>query len=342
MSQFNKEVINVGVIGCGFGRIHINTLSKGVGSLCLKSVCDADMNRLEGIRTNPDVQGKDILFTTDYKQIFNDPEIDVVSLALPHHLHERFAVEAAEAGKHIMIDKPIARTLEEADRIIDACEKAGVQLVVAFNFRYSPFYRKLRDILNSGAVGKVLLGVTRHYQRFYYPGGSNWRKSASVGGGAVMGSGVHNLDMLRFCMGEPEEVFAYGVGDAKRLDAEAAATIVFKYADGAIVNFLCNWCKSSGHKVADPATVFGEWEFFCENGELRRHLDGKFRLARLDQEPEEVEFGSENAFEVLWRHFEHCLRTGELALTNGRDARKSLALVLKVYESINTGKPVKI
>jgi len=338
----SQKELSVAVIGCGFGCTHINELAQGHPRLKLAAVCDADETRLTGQRNNPALKGQNILFTQDYHQILNDPKIDIVSLALPHHLHERFAVETANAGKHIMLDKPIARTLEEADQIIAAAEKNQIKLMVAFNYRYSALYSTIQKTLIGGAIGKVLLAVTRHYQRFYYPGGSNWRNSASVGGGCIMGSGVHNLDMLRFCMGEPDEVFAYAVNDAKRLDAEAAATVVYKYANGAIVNFLCNWVKSSSNSTKDPAQVFGQWEFYGENGELRP-IDGQLLINRLDEDPLPVEIPPEpGAFHTLWEHFADCIQFNQTPLTNGLDAKASLQLVLKTYESIKTGKPVKI
>lgn len=343
MSQLNKKILNVAVIGCGFGRNHIKALANGVDGLRLKTVCDANTARMNAIREDETLKDKlsGVRFTTDCETIFSDPDIDIVSLSLPHHLHEKFAVKAAEAGKHIVLDKPIARTLDEADHIVEAAEKNKVKLLVAFNFRYTPLYTAIQKTLKSGVIGKVLLAVTRHYQRFYYPGDSNWRKSASVGGGCIMGSGVHNIDMLRFCLGDPEEVFAYAVGDAKRLDAEAAATIVYKYAGGTIVNFLCNWVKSSSHQTKTPADVFGEWEFYGEDGELRP-IDGELMLNHLDQNPERIEIPEGDGISNLWTHFADCIQNDRTPLTNGRDARASLNLVLKTYESIKTGNPVKI
>ena len=333
----------VGVIGCGFGRHHIQTLAEGVPHLTLAAVCDVDDNRLADQRKNPALRDKPIRFTSDYKDILNDPEIGIVSLALPHHLHEKFAVEAAAAGKHIMLDKPIARTLEEADRIIAAVERNHIILMVAFNFRFAPDYMRIREALQGGAIGRVLLAVTRHYQRFCPPAGSNWRNSASVGGGCVLGSGVHNLDMLRYCMGDPEEVFAYGVGDPQRLDAEAAATIVFKYASGAIGTFLCNWVKSSPSGSPDPASAFGEWEFFGENGELRQHLDGRLMTAKLGEEPAPLDIVDQTSpFRRMWEHLVDCIVNGKLPMTNCYEARASQELVLNVYESMRTGKPVRI
>ena len=342
MRLVSKETIQVAVLGVGFGLMHVKTLAEKPGTLRLKMVCDMDEARLEAARRALGEKAEGVLFTQDYHDILGDPDIDVVDLALPHHLHLRFAEEFAAAGKHIMLDKPLARTEEEGRAIVAAAQRNDVQLMVAFNFRFAPMYQAIQKCISSGAIGQVLLGLTRHNQRFYYPGGSNWRNSKSVGGGAVIGSGVHNIDFMRFCLGDPSEVYACGVNDAKRLDAEAGAAVVFRYAGGTVVNFFCNWCKSSHN--ADASAVFGEWEFFGETGELRIVLDKGLCVSRLDDSEEVVDYDKNatiiTAFTNLWRHFEECLRTGKAPLTNGEEALKTQHLIEMVYTSMKTGKPV--
>lgn len=343
MKLVSKETIQVAVLGTGFGRIHVNTLVEKPGTLRLKMICDQDEARLETMRQSLGEKAAGIIFTRDYHDILKDPDIDVVDLALPHHLHRAFAEEFAAAGKHIMLDKPLARTEEEGKAIVEAARKNDVQLMIAFNFRFNPMYQEIQKKISSGAIGQVLLGLTRHNQRFYYPGGSNWRNSKSVGGGAVIGSGVHNIDFMRFCLGDPAEVYACGVNDPQRLDAEAGAAVVFRYANGTVVNFFCNWCKSS--RTDDASRVFGEWEFFGSTGELRKLRDGRLCISRLDDSEEELEYDKNadiiTTFTNLWCHFEECLRTGKTPLTNGEEALKTQRLIGLVYESMKTGNPVR-
>lgn len=338
MNLLNKETIQVAVLGVGFGRRHVVTLANNPGTLRLKTVCDLDDGRLEQIRQQLGEKAKDIVFTKDYHEILNDPEIDVVSVSLPHHLHQRFVEEVAARGKHVMLDKPLARNVEEGEAIVNAVRKNDIQLMVAFNFRYSPMYQVIQQKVASGAIGNVLLALTRHNQRFYYPGGSNWRNSESVGGGAIMGSGVHNIDFMRFCLGDPSEVYACGVNDSQRLDAEAGAAVVFRYASGTVVNFFCNWVKSS--TTPSASNVFGEWEFYGSNGEIRREADNRLCISRLDNTIEELTYEGDQ-FTNLWLHFEDCLRTGKQPLTNAEEALKTQRLISKVYESMKTGCPVK-
>lgn len=341
MKVLDKETINVGVLGLGFGIVHVLELKKDPGSLRLKTVCDLDDARIQRAK---DVLGdKKVHFTKDYREILDDPEIDVVCVSMPHHLHQRFVEEAAAAGKHIMLDKPLARTEEEGQAIADAVKKADVQFMVAFNFRFNPMYQEIQKNITTNAIGLPLLVITRHDQRFFYPGGSNWRNSQSVGGGAIIGSGVHNIDFMRFCLGDPEEVYACGVNDAQRLDAEAGAAIIYRYASGTIVNFFCNWCKSANRDVPSPShpDLFGEWEFYGREGELRKLVDGGLCVSKLDSSVRDLTYGNESAFYNLWMHFEDCLRTGKTPLTNVDEALRTQHLIAITYESMKTGKPVR-
>ena len=340
MKPFTKETIHIGILGVGFGITHVRELAKNPGTMRLKTVCDLDEERLE--RAKNELAGKPVNFTRDYREILDDPEIDVVCISLPHHLHQRFVEETAAAGKHIMLDKPMARTEAEAAAIVEAVKKANVQCMVAFNFRFNPLYQAIQKTLTSGAIGQPLLVITRHDQRFFYPGGSNWRNSQSVGGGAIIGSGVHNIDFMRFCLGDPEEVYACGVNDPQRLDAEAGAAIIFRYANGTIVNFFCNWCKSSAREEKSPPHIFGEWEFYGREGELRKLVNGTLCVNKLDNSVREISFGDESAFYNLWMHFEDCLRNGKTPLTNIEESFRTQHLIEMTYEAMKTGKPVRI
>lgn len=344
MKIITSSQIPVAVIGCGFGRNHIKILANGAGSFVLKTICDTNKERISQVLQLPECQGKDICVTTDCQTVFNDPEIQVVVLSLPHHLHKKFAIEAAKAGKHILIDKPLARNVEEGKAIIRACETADVQLMIAFNFRYDPMYQVMHEAVTSGKIGPVTLAVTRHYQMFYCPPGSNtnWRSAESVGGGAIMGSGVHNIDMLRHFFGDVAEVYAAGVFDENRLEAEAGAAVVFRCRNNTVVNFFCNWCVSSDFGVPEAASTFGEWEFYGRDGELRRHLDGKIKISRLDGTVEVLEVPSGSALQYLWMHFENALRTGSAPLTCGKDALETQKLIETVYQSMASHQVVTV
>ena len=333
------STINIAVIGAGFGRHHINGIINQPDRFRLGMVCDQNAERItDAFETLKLARPATCRIGRDYQEALNDPDIQAVVVSLPHHLHEVVCVKAAQAHKHILVDKPIARTLAEADHIIQAAEQNHVTLMVAFNLRFEPTFRKLHDVVSSGEIGQPLYAMTRHYQCFNAPADSNWHSKTSVGGGCVMGSGVHNLDLMRWFFGEPEEVFAYGTHDPQRLEAEAAAAISFRYTSGLVVNFCCNWVCSG----AVPSPCFDDWEVFGSAGDIVNRLNTGFRIGHdFGKQSAEVTCDNVTPYENLWEHFATAMTTGSLPLTHGRDARATLALVLNVYESMKTGRPVK-
>ena len=162
-------------------------------------------------------------------------------LALPNHLHLEGCRQAAAASKHILLEKPIARTPAEADAVIAAARQAGVMLMIAHSDRYSPVFRETRRLLDQDALGEVIALHVDHYSNYVNPPGG-WRRSRElIGGGCVMDTGIHQLDLLSWYLGPPAEVFAYSATDPARLEAEVVCAAVFRFVGGAIAEFFCNW-----------------------------------------------------------------------------------------------------
>jgi predicted dehydrogenase len=262
---------------------------------------------------------------SDYRRVIDDPAIDAVVVALPHHLHEEACVAAFAAGKHVLVEKPIARTLAEADRIIAAARRAGRCLMVAHNQRYDGRHRRVRRLLDEGALGDVLMARADHYQDFR-PSSPWWRSRELVGGGCVIGSGIHRLDLLRWFLGEPEEVAAQLVFDPARLEGEVACVASLRFAGGRVAEFVCNWAMNRcggedlgvyGSAGSVSVTSHGESELIVPPDHQRRVL-----------EPEHGE--------SMHEHFHRCATTGAVPLTSGQDGRATLALVLDVVRAGET------
>jgi predicted dehydrogenase len=144
---------------------------------------------------------------------------------------------------------------------------------------------------------------------------------------------VHNLDLMRWFFGEPKEVFAYAIGDANRLEAEVAVSASIMFRSGALVNFSCNW---GGHGRSLP----DYWNIYGTQGDIVLDKGKSLQLGRdFGKEVAELEFPSTRPV-LMWQHFSDCIRSQSTPLTNGRDARATLALALKIYESIEAGRPV--
>lgn len=329
--QFGGVImLNIGIIGTGsIANMHAEGMIREADVFKIKSACDIDAKRLKDF-------GRRFGITelySDYRKIIDDPEIDAVIVLLPHNYHEPVCIEAMNAGKHVLVEKPIARTLQEADNIIKTAETTGVTLMVAHNQRFFPAHRYIRELLEQGVLGKLFCARVDHYQNFIPPQGSWWRSREAVGGGCVIGSGIHRLDLLRWYLGKIEEVFAYQVEDKERLEAEVACVAVIKFCSGAIGEFLCNWGVHRS-PYGESLSLFGkDGSIYLTDMNSLYVVDSKMHMTRVDVV---------DTYDSMWAHFAKCITSGCTPITNGLEARRSLELALAINCSANTGKPIKL
>ena len=339
----NGGNLQVGMIGMGSiaRNRHVEALRGHADQVAIRAICDADPAALE--RSRADVPQADAYI--DSRALLADPAIDAVLLALPNHLHVEGCRQAAAAGKHILLEKPIARTPSEADEVIAAARQAGVMLMVAHSDRYSPVFRETRRLLDQGALGEVMALHVDHYSNYVNPPGG-WRRSRElIGGGCVMDTGIHQLDLMSWYLGSPAEVFAYAATDPARLESEVVCTAVFKFGSGAIAEFFCNW----GAFRSPPARIRNNegLSVFGKQGTLYVMDYETLLLASPTADPrgprmEEITVENPGEWVVMWGHFIDCLRTGATPLTNGPESKKAVQLVAAIYRSLESGAPVPL
>lgn len=333
--------IQVGIVGMGHitRSRHLAALRAHGGDVAIRAICDADPAALE--RGRADAPEADAY--TDSRELLADPAIDAVLLALPNHLHLEGVRQAAAAGKHILLEKPIARTPAEADEVIAAAQGAGVMLMIAHSDRYSPVFRETRRLLDEGALGAVVALHVEHHSNYVNPPGG-WRRSRElIGGGCVMDTGIHQLDLLSWYLGTPAEVFAYAATDPARLESEVVCTAVFKFAGGAVAELFCNWAafRSPPARIRhnEGLSVFGT------RASLYVMDDETLILASPTDDPRaprtrELKVDNPGEWVVMWGHFIDCLRSGATPLTNGPESTKAVELVAAIYRSLDSGAPV--
>ncbi|GIX07470.1 MAG: hypothetical protein KatS3mg115_1873 [Candidatus Poribacteria bacterium] len=215
-SESGSGPVRIGLVGCGgISRAHARGL-RALGPEWAKVVlcCDLDPDRARLRAEELDAEA----FTTDWDEVFDHPEIEAVDLCLPHHLHAEAAIAAAQAGKHILIEKPLARTLEEADRILNAVQRSGVLLMVAFVERFEADHQRAKELLDAGAIGRPMLVRVDHNQNLLLPPDSWIRSAELLGGGALASAGCHRLDLLRWWLGEVDSVFAWTLHEPSRME----------------------------------------------------------------------------------------------------------------------------
>lgn len=323
--------LKVGLVGCGLhATAHVEALLAVSELVRVTAVCDVDPKRAGtcGARLRAE------RVFTDYDEFLAESEVDAVDLCLPHGEHAPATVKAARAGKHVLVEKPIARTLAEADAMIDAARSAGVTLMVAHNQRFHPEHLRIRDLLDEGAIGRIYCARADHNQDFQPPAGHWIRLREPTGGGAMIGYGVHRIDLLRWFVGEVEEVASFQVVLPGRFEGETSAVTILRFSGGGIGEIAINW--SARHPPwADMLYLYGDRGSIHNVGGLHLHSD-----RRGGPGPVDVPFADPFAEQI--RHFARSVLDGWEPLTNGSDARKTLEVCLAAYESARSGQVVRL
>ncbi len=334
------ERIRVALIGCGgISRAHARGYLQSPDLFEVVACCD---ERKELAEERAQQLGAEVV-ATNYRQVLARDDVDAVDICLPHHLHAEVAIAAAEAGKHVLVEKPIATTLEEADAMIAAAKKMGVVLMVAHNERYMPVYRKAKELVEQGVLGRIFLARADHNQ-FVRINERHWLwHKATAGGGVLIGSGIHRVDILRWLVGEIVRVWHQQVIVPERFsdEVEAASVTLFEFANGAIGELTCNWSA-----YAAPTAPWYEllWLYGTE-GSLH-NVGGLFvaseKLPEGQSKFTQIPLPDEDSFVNEIRHFGECVRDGKLPLTSGEEGRKSLAVVLAAYQAAETGEGIPV
>lgn len=336
------EAIRVALIGCGWAGTRHAAAFVHCGAQIIWAV-DVERTRAERLAK---AYGAEQV-TTDYHQALEDPTVEAVSICLPHALHAPSAVAAAEAGKHILCEKPIAATLEEADRMIAAAERAGVILMIAENVRYEPLYRKVRELLDEGAIGRpALLQMTREcYLVQSFLTERPWFLDAKMAaGGIMMSGGVHDFETMRLLLGEIESVSALRAPQRfHQMEGDDTSVALVRFANGAVGTLVESFIMKSLLTATGP-----EVHTLRIDGELGSLAVREGRIIQLFSEREAYRLGGELAqhdiyvppadtFALEVAHFIECVHTGAEPLTSGRSQRRPLEAVLAAYRSMERG-----
>ncbi|MCD6505876.1 Gfo/Idh/MocA family oxidoreductase [Candidatus Poribacteria bacterium] len=266
-------------------------------------------------------------------EALSSPDVKAVDICLPHDLHLPVARMCADAGKHILMEKPIARTLQEADQVISAVRSAGVILMIAENMRFHPPVVEARKLIDKGAIGKLNMVQANSWQ-FHIPPG--WRRSKErTGGGTLIDRGIHFLDIPLNLAGPVETVYALKPPQTvKEMEGEDGALVLMKHRNGVISEVNVTW--------GTPGAPQGPWFIACgtdgsiyeQNGLWIEKMGGEKSLIPTDP-PDRAMF-----LEI--EHFVRCVKEGREPIVTGEVGREDLALVIAAYKSMETGKPVEV
>ncbi len=342
--------IGCGVIGAGAIAeiVHLPTY-KTMPHTKLIAVCDADEKRA---KVMAEKFGAEIWFT-DYTKILERGDIDAVSICTPNFLHREHAVAAANAGKHVLLEKPMAPTLKECDEIISACRKARVKLMIGVNSRFEPVNQRVKKLIDEGVIGKIF--QIRYHAAYagpydFWPAVSEWFFDASkVGGGCLMDAGVHFIDLLRWFLGDISSVCAIGGNIVKSIKGEDNALVLLTFKGGALGELDVSWTYSlRGKKYDLRAEILGtDGGIFIKDppSPLTIYSERKVPQILMGQVNLDIPTTTAEVMAFQRRKVEHFIESileDKEPLVTGEDGKAVVEVVLASYESMKNGRKVNL
>ena len=286
-----------------------------------------------------------------------DEAVEAVTIATPSGAHMEPAVAAARAGKHVIVEKPLDITLKRCDKIIEACEQAGVKLSAIFPSRFHASARLLKQAVDGERFGRLTLGdayVKWYRTQQYYDSGA-WRGTWALdGGGALMNQAVHTVDLLTWLMGPVEEVQAYAATLAhERIEVEDVCTATLRFANGALGVIEATTAAYPGylkrielHGSAGSAVMEEEdvkhWDFAKKtrgDAAVLRQMGSSKSTGGGAADPSAI---GHHGHTMQFQDFIDAIRKDETPAVDGHEGRRSIEIILAIYKSAQTGKKVAL
>lgn len=270
-----------------------------------------------------------------YVEAAADPRVGAMYILTPHNLHRENALLAASNSKHILVVKPIARTIEEGEEMIQAAQAAGVHLMVAENYRFLPAVDRCKQLISQGRIGELRM---IQIQNEWYDEPKGWRTDATlIGGGGFIDGGIHAVDMLMNLGGVPDRVYS------------TAPHQMFGHAEVedrlVMVCHLPNGCLGLiNHSIGTPVTKYGYWvNVTGTEGQLRFDPHGsEMTLDTLDSQHTERLPEVRSSIQIMLQEFRDSIIEDREPKMSGREGLKDLAVVLAAYESAKRREEVSL
>jgi UDP-N-acetyl-2-amino-2-deoxyglucuronate dehydrogenase len=340
-------MLRFSLVGCGrIAKRHSELLGNGaIEGAQLVAVCDINLAKAEAISSQFGVPA-----FADFHEMMRTVDCDVVVVLTESGHHAEHVVALAPYGRHIVVEKPMALTLESADAMIAACTDAGIQLFVVKQNRFNVPVVKLREAVDQNRFGKLTMGTVRvrwsRDQRYYDQ--DPWRGTWALDGGVLTNQASHHVDLLEWMMGPVESVFAHSTRALAKIETEDTAVVVLRFKNGALGVIEAT-------TAIRPKDLEGSISILGETGSVEI---GGFAVNQMkvwnfvDPQPGDEEVMTRfsvnppNVYgfghQAYYDHIVSCLRHGVPPSVDGHEGRKSLELINAIYESIETGKEVRV
>ena len=347
------EKVRLGLIGMGLiGTPHMKTLKK-VEECDLVAISDIeDKHRETAVRVGAK-------FYLNYEEMIEKEKLQGVIIATPNHLHVPMGITCARKGLHLFVEKPVAPSVSEADRLIEAAKQNKVHILVGHQRRFNPLVEKAREIVRGGGIGK-LVGITLTWALLkpppYFEGPLAWRREK--GGGPILINLIHEIDNLRYICGEINEVFAAVSNKVRNFAVEDTASITFRFKNGALgTAFVCDCAPSlSAYEATtgeNPLIYrdFGNcYYFYGTNASLlfpqmkKLFYTDPLKLGwhyPITEEGVKV-VQEDDPYVREFRHFSRVILGEEAPRTSGEDGKRTLEVTLAAQKSGETGQLIRL
>lgn len=361
-----SEPLKVGIVGTGgIAKTHMTAYLNHPDRVRLMAVCDI----VEPLAQEYAKEGGVEAVYTDIEEMLRDADIDAVDICTGHNLHAPQAVAAAQAGKHVLVEKAMSNTLEGCREMIEAADKAGVTLMVAHHLRHSLEAAAVKRFIDAGNLGEIQAVRTHQIMR---AAPKSWMCDGEAGGGVLLVNSIHHIDLLRYYVGNVKRVmgFCKSVQPQMINGAEDLVSATLEFENDVIGDVFGSWTTNL---VPESASYM----LFGSNGTLHStppdnprakespipHFGTVMLSAKEDEELDprnqldlqklmhpsfdplatnEADQPTRNFFVNEILHFEECCRTGEEPISSGRDNLETMKVIMAIFESSETGQAVNL
>ena len=329
-------MLNIALLGCGrISKNHFEAIAAQPDAQCI-ACCDIIEDRAETAAQKYNIP----TWTTSYKEMLQNPEIDLISICTPSGLHPQHGIQAAKAGKHVLTEKPMACRLTEADELIKACDEAGIKLFVVLQNRLNPSIQLVRRAFEEGRFGKIYMITSNVFwtrPQDYYDM-APWRGTWALDGGAFMNQASHYVDMVQWFGGPIEEVKSITATLARNIETEDTGSAIIRFQNGAIGSINVTM-------LTYPKNLEGSITIFGEKGTVK--IGGQYLNELEFQSIENYEiknlpagnppnnygkyFGSMSNHDKVYQNVVEVLTGNGTIATNGFEGLKTVEIIDKIY-----------
>ena len=352
----NAQKTRIGIIGAGnIGGVHIREFSKLSEQCEITAITDAYLPMAESRAKDAGIPN----VAASPEELIRRADVDAVIIGVPNQFHAPYAIQALEAGKHVLLEKPMALNAEAAKQIYRASQQSDKVLMVSHQMRFESIPMQIKEQVERGELGRIYTAKTGWFRRKGIPGWGTWfTRMDQAGGGPLIDIGVHMLDLALYLMGNPKPVSVYGATYAefgpKRkgigswgkpnwngiYDVEDLATALIKMEDGSTLSLEVSWAVHMDTDNTPFIHLMGS-----EGGASYRGSKGKLLSEKFDR-AQETELSKpdndEGERNRLSRHFLECVQDGKQPISSALTGLANNLILDAIYESSRTGNEVKL